>query len=248
MVNYEVKGQLAKLLATEDLTIENRSVPTAQFDVHRRVLTLPLWERASGTVYDLLVGHEVGHALFTPDINWKKTHPEVPQNFVNIFEDVRVERKMKLKFGGLSKTFYNGYQQLSQDDFFGIEDEDVDLLTLVDRINLHYKIGNFVSISFSDEEMVFVNKASKCETFTQVLDLSQEVYEYLKKQAEEQEVTSTPEKEQAKPNYHSQDGDSDKVEPSDNVNNEQGFSKPQQSGDDEVSEQTNDNPIGGDAF
>jgi len=248
MVNYEVKGQLAKLLATEDLTIENRSVPTAQFDVHRRVLTLPLWERASGTVYDLLVGHEVGHALFTPDINWKKTHPEVPQNFVNIFEDVRVERKMKQKFAGLSKTFYNGYNELSQEDFFGIEDEQIDLLSLVDRINLHYKIGNFVSIPFSDEEMVYVKKAQTCESFNQVLDLSQEVYDYLKKQSEEQEVPSTPEKEQAKPNYKSQEGDSDKVESSDNVDNDQGSSKPQQSGDSEVSSKTNENPVGGDTF
>jgi len=42
-VNYEVKGQLAKLLATEDLIIENRNVSTASFDVERRVLTLPMW-------------------------------------------------------------------------------------------------------------------------------------------------------------------------------------------------------------
>ena len=40
-INYEVKGQLAKLLATEDLIIENRKVETAMFDVERRVLTLP---------------------------------------------------------------------------------------------------------------------------------------------------------------------------------------------------------------
>ena len=57
-VNYEVKGQLAKLLATEDLIIENRNVSTASFDVERRVL-LPMWEKDTA-VYDLLVGHEVG--------------------------------------------------------------------------------------------------------------------------------------------------------------------------------------------
>ena len=65
-VKHEIKSQLAKLLATEDLIVEHRKVATAQFDVHSRVLTLPMWEKASNTVYDLLVGHEVGHALFTP--------------------------------------------------------------------------------------------------------------------------------------------------------------------------------------
>ena len=89
-VNYEVKGQLAKLLATEDLIIENRRVSTASFDVERRVLTLPMWEKASSVVYDLLVGHEVGHALYTPSENWMKEYPEVPPSFVNVFEDVRI--------------------------------------------------------------------------------------------------------------------------------------------------------------
>ena len=61
MVNLEVKGTLAKLLATEDLIIEHRNVSTASFDVERRVLTLPRWEKASSVVFDLLIAHEVGH-------------------------------------------------------------------------------------------------------------------------------------------------------------------------------------------
>ena len=66
-VNYEIKSQLAKLLATEDLVVEHKNIDTAQFNVHTRVLTLPMWEKASNQVYDMLVGHEVGHALYTPD-------------------------------------------------------------------------------------------------------------------------------------------------------------------------------------
>ena len=66
MINQEVKGTLAKLLATENLTVEHRQVTTAYFDVENRVLCLPIWKHASETVYDLLVGHEVGHALYTP--------------------------------------------------------------------------------------------------------------------------------------------------------------------------------------
>ena len=65
MINQEVKGTLAKLLATENLTVEHRKVTTACFDVDKRVLILPIWKNASNTVYDLLVGHEVGHALYT---------------------------------------------------------------------------------------------------------------------------------------------------------------------------------------
>jgi hypothetical protein len=57
-VNFEVKGMLARLLATEDLIVEHKKVETACFNVHTRVLTLPMWQKASNGVYDMLVAHE----------------------------------------------------------------------------------------------------------------------------------------------------------------------------------------------
>ena len=181
-INYEVKGQLAKLLATEDLIIENRKVETAMFDVERRVLTLPMWEKASASVYDLLVGHEVGHALYTPVDNWKKDYPDLPMSYVNILEDVRIEKLMKRKYAGIVKTFFNGYKELSSQDFFELEENDVEEMGLPDRLNLNAKIGNFVDVPFSDGENYFINKANKTETFQEVLDLSIELFDYMKEQ------------------------------------------------------------------
>ena len=186
-VNYEVKGQLAKLLATEDLIIENRKVSTASFDVERRVLTLPMWEKASTTVYDLLVGHEVGHALYTPAENWMLEYPEVPQSFVNVFEDVRIEKLMKQKYPGLTKTFYTGYSQLADQDFFGLEEHDEEEINLADRINIHYKIGNFTDVSFESDEQQFVDRAFKTKTFQDVLELANDLTIFLKEQQQQQE-------------------------------------------------------------
>ena len=186
-VNYEVKGQLAKLLATEDLIIENRKVSTASFDVERRVLTLPMWEKASTTVYDLLVGHEVGHALYTPNENWMLEYPEVPQSFVNVFEDVRIEKLMKQKYPGLTKTFYTGYSQLADQDFFGLEEHDEEEINLADRINIHYKIGNFTDVSFESDEQQFVDRAFKTKTFQDVLELANDLTIFLKEQQQQQE-------------------------------------------------------------
>ena len=186
-VNYEVKGQLAKLLATEDLIIENRKVSTASFDVERRVLTLPMWEKASTTVYDLLVGHEVGHALYTPNENWMLDYPEVPQSFVNVFEDVRIEKLMKQKYPGLTKTFYTGYSQLADQDFFGLEEHDEEDINLADRINIHYKIGNFTDVSFESDEQQFVDRAFKTKTFQDVLELANDLTIFLKEQQQQQE-------------------------------------------------------------
>ena len=109
-VQQEIKSQLAKLLATEDIVVEHKQVPTAQFNVHTRVLILPLWERISHTAYDMLVGHEVGHALFTPEgvdktkAAIKHIDASAPEgrvmNYLNVAEDVRIEKAIKDKFPG----------------------------------------------------------------------------------------------------------------------------------------------------
>ena len=177
-VNYEIKSQLAKLLATEDIVVENREVMTAQFDVESRVLTLPKWKRASNSVYDMLVGHEVGHALYTPNVDPPK---DIPHSFVNIVEDARIEKKMKQRYPGLAKSFYKGYKELSEEDFFCIGDQDLKKMNLADRINLYYKIGKFVDIPFDTyEESVLVTKVGNVDTFEDVCEVALEVYNYCK--------------------------------------------------------------------
>jgi hypothetical protein len=185
---HEIKSQLAKLLATEDLVVENKKVETACFNVHTRVLTLPMWEKASSTVYDLLVGHEVGHALYTPDENWLEKH-KIPPQFVNVVEDVRIEKLMKRRYPGLSKTFYKGYGELAEEDFFQVEDEDLSTYNLADKINLYYKIGNFVKVPFEDDEMDLFSMIGETETFADVLIAAEELYKFCKKKQEEEMKT-----------------------------------------------------------
>ena len=185
-VNHEIKSQLAKLLATEDLVVEHKKVETAQFNVHTRVLTLPMWEKASNTVYDLLVGHEVGHALYTPDEDWT-TQVKVPPQFVNIVEDARIEKLMKRRYAGLAKTFFNGYKELAEQDFFQIEDEEVDEMNLADRANLFFKIGNFTDILIeSGAETEIIHLIADSESFADVLIASEALYKYCKQRKQEE--------------------------------------------------------------
>ena len=183
-VSHEIKSQLAKLLATEDLIVEHKKVQTACFNVHTRVLTLPMWDKASNTVYDLLVGHEVGHALFTPDENWLQK-VAVPPQFVNVVEDARIEKLMKRKYMGLAKSFFKGYKELNDEDFFSINDSDISDFNLADRANLYFKVGNFVDLSFDSEEKVLIQKIADVETFDEVLKVAEELYLFCKKEKEE---------------------------------------------------------------
>ena len=190
-INFEVKGQLAKLLATEDLVVEHRHVETAMFNVHTRVLTLPMWKKASECVFDMLVAHEVGHALFTPD-EWDW---DTPKQFVNVVEDARIEKLMKRKYAGLSKTFYRGYDELADEDFFALENEDISSMNLADRANLYFKIGNYVTIPFhNSEESRLIKAIADCETFADVLIVAEELYKYCKQKQDDapNQVSVTP--------------------------------------------------------
>ena len=179
----EIKGNLAKLLATENLVVESKKVPTASFDVDSRVLVLPLWDKASNVVYDMLVGHEVGHALFTPN---QDLDSECPRDYVNVIEDARIEKLMKRKYPGLKKSFAGGYKELNNDDFFGIAGEDLSTFTLIDRINLHFKCGADALIPFEEDEKVFVQRTEDVETFEEVLKIAKDVYSLQQKKNEEE--------------------------------------------------------------
>ena len=190
MNTQEVKGTLAKLLATENLTVEHRRVSTAAFDVEKRLLILPIWKTASNTVYDLLVGHEVGHALYTPN----EDYDGASKAFVNVLEDARIERMMKVTYPGLRRSFFVGYRELWEQDFFGVKDDDPNTLSLIDRINLYFK-GN-PNIPFADEEIVWVKRAEKTVSFQDVVELAKELYEFCaNKQEEKEEMPPTPQSE-----------------------------------------------------
>tara|TARA_R100001594_G_scaffold17448_1_gene35549 strand:+ start:2652 stop:4823 length:2172 start_codon:yes stop_codon:yes gene_type:complete len=175
-VNLEVKGTLAKLLATEDLVVEHRKVETAQFDVEKRVLTLPIWD-VSNNIFDVLVAHEVGHALFTPNEDWT-SKCSAPQQFVNVCEDVRIEKLMKDKYLGIAKSFYRGYNELHDMDFFDVEEEDIDKFNLADKINLYAKIGPFLGVKFTPQEQEIVNVVENAKTFEDTLAAAEALYNF----------------------------------------------------------------------
>ena len=73
------KDILARCMAMEDIIVEHRhDVDTAYFDVTNRILCLPIWQDMDNAMYDMLVGHEVSHALHTPGDGWKTFVGEGP--------------------------------------------------------------------------------------------------------------------------------------------------------------------------
>jgi hypothetical protein len=188
MSQFAEKSILAKLLATENIHVEHQKTSTAYFNLETRTVVLPIFKETSADLYDLLIGHEVGHALETPADGWHSSISEKGvgfKSFLNIIEDARIERKMKNRYPGLRRSFYNGYQELFEKNFFGVEGMDVNKLKFIDRINLHAKVGSFLNVKFSDEEQAIVNRLDTLETWEDVVALASELYERAENSTEE---------------------------------------------------------------
>ena len=184
------KDTLAKLMATENITVLHKRIPTAYFDIKTRSLVCPiLKDDMSSELYDLFMGHEVGHALFTPLEGWHdKVSDKGPifKGYLNVIEDIRIEKKIKAKYPGLRKSFYTAYKELLEDDFFGLEKlgKSISELNLIDRINLHYKVGHGIRVPFSSDEKVVLDKCEKLETFEDVLKLATELFNQKQEEAQ----------------------------------------------------------------
>jgi len=182
------KSILAKLLASENLTVEHRKTQTAYFDTKNRVMVLPIWKDMLPELYDLLLGHEVGHALNTPNDGWhnnlKDKQRKGFKTYLNVIEDVRIEKLIQEKFPGLKTSFVKGYSNLMDRDFFGVANNvyRIDSLPLIDRINLHYKIGAYLNVHFSSDELKFVERLDKIRTWEDVEIIANELYENGKKE------------------------------------------------------------------
>jgi hypothetical protein len=182
----ESKTLLAKLMATENLTVEQRNVQTASFNVKDRVLTLPILDaKISPFLYDMFLGHEVGHALHTPLEGFAKAKDAgVSASVANVIEDSRIERKIKTKYPGIRTSFVKGYRELIEKDFFGTKGADLNDFNFIDRVNLHTKGGAAQGIQFNEFEKRLVNKIENTETYDDVIAVGKEVMAYMKEEAE----------------------------------------------------------------
>ena len=172
------KSTLVKLLAEEDVTVSYQKVSTASFNPNTREVVLPIWKDKSESVMDMMSLHEVGHALYTPvDLLEKGFKKQVKHSFLNVLEDVRIEKMIQDKYLGSVRVFKKAYTELLEKDFFNINGKDLSKLNLIDRINMHYK--NVPNVPFDDDELDWVEKANQTKTPDDVLNLAIELQDWM---------------------------------------------------------------------
>ena len=201
-ISFEVKSQLAKLLATENITtMHNPAAKTASFDTGKRLLVLPVWQNISEDLYDMLVVHEVGHALYTCPDKWidaiknisKSIYPDIDsmetnkstsialkiKNYLNVVEDARIDKLQKRRYPGSKKNYSIGYKELHDKDFFGLLNKDINGMSLIDRLNIYFK-STGIFIKFTPEERKFVFRMENAETFEDVASITEDLYAFAR--------------------------------------------------------------------
>ena len=240
-MKIESKEKLAKLLATEDLDVQHQQVPTACFDIKSRTLILPVWKDMPNHLYDLLVGHEVGHALFTPSNTERlqKAYDKTSKSCINILEDARIEKLVKKRYPGLRKQFFTGYQHLVEKDFFGLSKRPISKLNFLDKINLYFKIPNIVNLNFNDVEQSFITKIENSKSFKDIEKIAPEIYAYAKSEKEKEEELFDDNGEDVQPQESDgaeQDSNSVETSDSDGENNQSNSTETSEAeGDDDES-------------
>ena len=213
------KSTIAKLMSEEDIHVVYKQMDTAYFNPKDRELGLPIWDETKTTadIEDLMVCHEIAHALWTPlDMLEKAQVRKINFSFVNIVEDARIERKVQDKYRGSVAVFKRGYRDLTALDFFGIGDKDVSKLNLIDRINLFFKKQD---VTFSDVEKVWVDRVANTKTPEDVLDLAEELYKWMEENESETDNHDTGE-DIGTPDPSGEKGESKSPEGSGEENNE----------------------------
>ena len=185
-LNLEVKSNLAKLLANENITIQHNKVKTASFDVKNRVLTLPLFKQKSGDVYDMLIAHECAHALWTPYEEWQGIDNDELRSYVNVLEDCRIDLLIQAKYPGVVTNYKNGFDILEKQNFFGISGRDINKeFMIIDKINLRSKSLQRLPFDFSKQDNYWLDKVDALVTFDDVLALAKDMLDWQKEQVEQ---------------------------------------------------------------
>ena len=246
--NHQAKSFLAKLLATENITVQHSpKAKTAWFDIKNRILMLPIWREMTSDLYDMLVVHEVGHALDTPSEDFAEKLKAIAdrcgetsnralgaiKGFLNVIEDARIDKRQKRRFPGARRNYVIGYKELIERDFFGTATKDVNTMSFIDRLNIYFKGGIMMGIKFSNEEKVMLRKVENAETFEEVLALTEEIYLWSKKKMEE--VTTFDEEEDFTKSKKSKSSYSDEEDEDDTEYGDYGESDEDDS-DDEMSD------------
>lgn len=184
----ESRSMVSRLMADENISVVfSKDLKTADFNLETRLLRLPIWEDMTDDAYDMLIAHEVSHALHTPEAGWcnfvgndRKRHATL-----NVLEDARIERLIKRRYPGVAREMKRGYDHFHSRNFFGLTDTELNTGTVerdrnfLDRINLHFKSYGNLFVRFNDEEQKIVDEIEVTDEWSDLVKVAEKLVDEL---------------------------------------------------------------------
>lgn len=171
----QLSAKVSRLIAEENIAIVySTEVNTASFDSVARQLTYPYsLVLDNEDIHDLMMHHEIGHAKYSKlEQKWKEAVANRTSMYVNIIEDIRIEKMVKKDYPGCVKNFNEGYKKLLEMEFFGPIDE-LAMTRFANRLNVYSKIGPITGsfFKFNEKETDFIKlcNANTSEEGTYIL-------------------------------------------------------------------------------
>jgi hypothetical protein len=251
----EQKSALARLLATENLRVNySPNYPTAFFDLKTRTIHIPLIGGIDEDLLDLFEGHEVGHAIDTPEegfhsaIKENAEYGDAFKTYLNVIEDIRIERKMKARYPGIKRPWINAYNKLVDLNFFGEHvAERINDMAFIDRLNIFAKIGSRVYVEFDDLEKALVDEAFTLETWEDVVAYARKIFNHQAEENKKDGAKTQPdqnsfkEKGESSEGVSSEDSDQDEDQESEGASTDGDSEEGEESGSDTESDETSNN-------
>lgn len=185
---------LAKLLAKENLTIVDGGVDTSCIDTVKRIVHIVKFKASSPLSHKAVrvtsIAHEVGHALFTPrrlmHDNVEKSYPGLHQ-FINIVEDIRIEKLIRNKYKGLHAIMQEGRKIMLDNGVYGaLAIKDPSKLEFINQLIIYTKVGkgnSKITLDTRDEYVLrYIERTAVDEK--SVVKCAKFLYEYCNFRAE----------------------------------------------------------------
>jgi len=189
----------AKILSSENLYVQVQdTIDTAFIDLQSKTIFVPDWDVEPDT-FNFLLTHEVSHAIWTDCELWLKTIKSKPekdqqlfQSILNIVEDCRIDRLVQRKYPGTQKWYIKGITDIMvEKDFFRMKDPTAKPLqerSLPDLINTYFKtspLDNPFNVQFKAKDEAIVQEIRDVQTFPQVIDIAERLFEQFKEEEKE---------------------------------------------------------------
>lgn len=177
-----------RLLAEENITIIEGDFETASVDLESRTMRIPAFSALSENVRILFGAHEAGHFRYTPislQHEFIENRSKYPKNFfpfINLIEDIRIEKKVKNRFPGLVSKIEKGYLELLENGFFG--EKPFSRMKYFSQVNTKSKLRSAITNEFTGKDLAVYKYLTSIDKPEDVIPFAKFLYLYCKEKAD----------------------------------------------------------------